>query len=122
MFLEFQPLLLQSSHPEKIQTTHGQGHVVCVSIPHGQVHKRPAQTPGTPKAPWPCSRPGRGWPPGGRRPGSADGRLDTKQSQGVKQIRHSIVSCVLCNPHPAQKIMSNSHYSNINNLYRLQNN
>lgn len=65
----------------------GQRHIcitVFISSPHGQVHRHLARIPGTPRAPWPCSRPGRGWPPGGRRPGSASGCPDTKQIQREK--------------------------------------
>lgn len=57
---------LQISHPEKggcndKQTAKGKvSFAMTVFIPHGQVHKHPALTPGTPTAPWLCSRPGRG--------------------------------------------------------------
>lgn len=52
---------------------------ILVFIPLGQVHRHLALTPGTPKALWPCSTPDIGWPPGGRRLGSAGGHPDTKQ-------------------------------------------
>lgn len=52
-----------------------------VFIPHGPVRRHQAPTPDTPRAPWLCSRPDRGWPPAGRRPGSAGGCPDTGARQ-----------------------------------------
>ncbi len=121
MFTVFLPLFLQSSHPEKVACNHKQmtrdkGFIcLTVSIPHGQVHRHPVPTPGTPRAPWPCSRPGRGWPPGGRRPGSVGGCPGTKhrfrETQVILTVKHTpatycitlccsslITSCVLCKP------------------------
>lgn len=59
---------------------------ITVIIPHGRVHRHPAPTPGTPRAPWPGSTPGIGWPPGGRRPGSAGGCPDTKHIDSERSM------------------------------------
>ena len=88
-------------------------------IPHGQVHRHPAPTPGTPRAPWPCSRPGRGWLPGGRRPGNAGGCPDTKQKIHTEFSNNTlsiccltkcctslITSCALCKTYSTVNIMN----------------
>lgn len=77
---------------------------ICISvfIPHGQVHRHLGLTPGTPTALWPGSTPGRGWPPAGRRPGSAGGCPDTEtHTQNEGDERHHDLQTHAVNKHVA---------------------